>query len=274
MQVPIPVSHLFRPLDDMLQQLLRALSPDEWRLPTVAREWTVKDVASHLLDGNLRVLSIQRDRYYGEKPPAITSYQDLVAWLNRLNADWVVASRRLSPRVLTMLHELTGPPTCEFYENAPLWDDAPFAVSWAGEERSVNWMHLAREYTEKWHHHQQIRDATGRDGIMTHEFFFPVMDAFMRALPHTFRAVDAAAGTTVAVTITTAIGGTWHLVRRQREWQLEMPRDHDASVAIPPDIAWKLFSKSIRPAQIKDQVTIDGDKALAGNVLEMISVMA
>jgi len=33
------------------------------------------------------------------------------------------------------------------------------AVDWAEEMESKNWMAIAREYTEKWLHQQQIRDA-------------------------------------------------------------------------------------------------------------------
>src|SRR5688572_32295034 len=41
----------------------------------------------------------------------------------------------------------------------------------------------AREFTERWHHQQQIRLATNRPGIMTRELYYPVLDCFMRALP-------------------------------------------------------------------------------------------
>ena len=46
----------------------------------------VKDLASHLLDGNLRTLSMLRDDYAGEAPSDV-SYAGIVANLNRLNAD-------------------------------------------------------------------------------------------------------------------------------------------------------------------------------------------
>jgi hypothetical protein len=36
---------------------------------------------------------------------------------------------------------------------------APYGVSWAGEEKSANWFDTAREFTERWHHQQQIRLA-------------------------------------------------------------------------------------------------------------------
>jgi hypothetical protein len=36
--------------------LLRGLGPDDWGRPTACALWTVKDIAEHLLDGNLRRL--------------------------------------------------------------------------------------------------------------------------------------------------------------------------------------------------------------------------
>ena len=76
--------------------------------------------------------------------------------------------------------------------NADMNIQAPVSVAWAGEKHSINWFHIAREFTEKWHHQQQIRDAVGKPGIMTKEFFYPVMDTFMRGMPHRYRDVQAA----------------------------------------------------------------------------------
>jgi len=59
-------------------------------------------------------------------------------------------------------------------------------VSWAGEEESANWFDTAREFTERWHHQQQIRLAVNKPGIVTREFYFPVLDCFMRALPYAY----------------------------------------------------------------------------------------
>lgn len=60
---PIFVARLFRDVSRCLVTLLRALTEDEWHLPTLSSERRVKDIASHLLDGSLRRLSIQRDGY-------------------------------------------------------------------------------------------------------------------------------------------------------------------------------------------------------------------
>ncbi len=270
------VKHLFAELDEKLIQLLKSLKPEDWEKPTVAKLWRVKEVAAHLLDGNLRVLSIQRDRYFGEQPPASSAYPDLVNWLNQLNADWVKASKRISPGVLILLHEVTGPLVNAYYQSLDLKEKAIFPVAWAGEPESLNELHLAREYTEKWLHQQQIRDAVDKPGILNKTFFYPFIATFMLALPHTYKHIQAEIGTTIQLTITSDAGGTWLLQKEANYWSLQEQKNVNptAEVIIPPAIAWKLFSKSIRPDHVIGQVTIRGDYNLGKVALEMVAVMA
>lgn len=274
-QIPVDVVDLLPVLDKKLLDLLRSLTPAEWQQQTIARLWTVKDVAAHLLDSNIRILSAFRDGHFGE-PANINSYEELLQFLNGLNADWVKAMKRVSPQVLLLLHEITGPQFCSYFKTIDPFGISPFPVAWAGEANSYNWMEIAREYTEKWLHQQQIRDALGNRELMTKELFYPCMDIFMLALPHTFRHTDAAAGTTLRMTITSATGGNWYIVKTAAKWvlQKEVTGTVYAGVEIDPDISWKLFSKSLRPADVMHQISISGDHALAATALNMISVMA
>ena len=274
---PIDTRQLFRPLNEKLLELLRSLTPEDWTRPTVAKLWSVKDVTAHLLDTQIRTISSQGEKFTGETPPTSSAYAVLVTWLNGLNSDWVKAFRRVSPSVLVWLHEMTSEPVTVFYESQDLYKEANIAVSWMGEEKSINWMHVAREYTEKWHHQQQIRDATGREGIMTREFFFPMIDTFLRALPHAMRSADAPAGSIIRVNIQTDAGGDWYLGRNDSGWSFcarPVNDQYAATVSLSPEIAWKLFSKSIRPHQIAAFIRVEGDPALASAVLQMVSVMA
>lgn len=281
--IPIPVTHLFAKLDTLLIELLGTLQEDDWITPTLAGAWTVKDIAAHLLDTNLRVLSIQRDKYFGVQPPteALESYSGLVEWLDLLNHEWVTASKRISPRVLTMLLEVTGKETSTYYASTDPWATAPFAVAWAGEEQSYQWMHLAREYTEKWHHQQQIREALGCEKgqpsrLMTRELFYPCIATFLRGLPHTYRTVEAAPETIIEIIIDGDIGGRWYLKREKSSWNLAsettiLPR---TTVTLPPETAWKLFTRGISQKQAFSKVQIVGDESLGIPVLSMLSVMA
>ena len=274
--IPIPTAHLFPVLDDMLIELLRGLSAEEWHLPTVAKKWKVKDIAAHLLDVQLRELSIGRDGFYGETPGKLEGYDDLVKWLNHLNMSWTEANRRLSPRVLTDLLEIVCRQFTAYLQSLDPFGDAVFSVAWAGEERSPHWFHMARNYTEKFLHQQQIRNATGRDGLMTKTLYHPFISTFMQALPHTYRKTAADEGTSVIVTVDTEIGGSWCIIKTKKGWAFHEDHElsHAAVVNMSPDIAWQLFSKSMSPVEAVKKVTFSGDHALGKVALKMVSVMA
>ncbi|MBU7570253.1 MAG: maleylpyruvate isomerase N-terminal domain-containing protein [Flavobacterium sp.] len=268
--------HLFPILDAKLMELLQSLTADEWNMQTVAKHWKVKDVAAHLLDGNLRGLSTSRDNYFGEKPENIHSYQDLVDFLNQLNMSWTNATKRLSPQVITDLLESTGKAYYEHLKTLSPFDDAIFSVAWAGQATSPNWFHIAREYTEKFLHQQQIRDAVGKTGIMTRELFYPFIDTLIFALPHTFRDVNAETGTVVSIEVATDIGGIWSIIKTENGWNLDKSNNlqANAKLLIDPETAWKLFSKSWRPEQVIDKVKLDGERKLAKQALNLVAVMA
>jgi uncharacterized protein (TIGR03083 family) len=273
---PIFVVDLFPKLDARLIELLRSLSAADWERQTVAQLWRVKDVAAHLLDTNLRRLSIVRDGFFGEKPENADSWDGLVAFLNRLNADWVRASKRISPAVLIDLLEHTGREVNEFYRGLDPYAEALLPVAWAGEDRSLNWFEMAREYTERWHHQQQIRLAVDRPGIMERELYFPVLDTFMRALPFRYRKVAANDGSLIRFRITGEAGGTWFLIRSDGKWELvsESAGRLACDVEFSQEIAWRIFTKGIAKEAARPQITVAGDRELGLQVLNVIAVMA
>ena len=92
---PVDTTGLFAPLSAELVALLRGLAESDWSKPTVAGAWSVKDVAGHLLDGQLRRLAYGRDAHTG-RGPASGAYGDVVAFINELNATGVAYAARLS----------------------------------------------------------------------------------------------------------------------------------------------------------------------------------
>jgi len=273
---PVHLADRFAPLDTELIALLRGLGPDDWGRPTACALWTVKDIAAHLLDGNLRRLSFQRDGLPAEPDVPIHGYSDLVRYLDRLNAEWVSAARRISSPLLIDLLEHTGRQVAELFGR--LDPDAPalFPVAWAGETQSANWFDIGREYTERWLHQQQIRDAVGAPGLSSREWMHPVLDLFLRALPHRYRDVAAEPGTELHLAVEGAAGGDWTLRREAEAWRLYAgaSRAPAAGVRMDQDTAWRLFSKGLSPAEAREQVTVEGDQALGSVVLGALAVMA
>jgi len=272
---PILCAPLLRRVDEKLIELLLSLRTSEWDAQTVAPRWQVRDVAAHLLDTVLRKLSMVRDSWFVENVD-IRSPRDLVALVNRLNQEGVTVYRRLSPPVLIDMMKLACEQSASFHESLDPFAPAAFGVSWAGETRSPNWFDTARELTERWHHQQQIRVATDRPGIMTPELYHPVLDCFLRGLPHLYRDTDAASGTVVLIEIAGDCGGHWFLAKQSVKWELvrQGPADPATRVTIPQEIAWRVFTKGIDRDLARQQIKIEGDPVLGNRVLELTAVIA
>jgi uncharacterized protein (TIGR03083 family) len=261
-------------VDHELINLLDSLAPTEWDLQTIALLWKVRDVAAHLLDTSLRKLSMVRDACYVEAID-IRSPQDLVALVNRLNQEGVTVYRRLSPTVLIGLMKAACKESASFHESLDPFAPAAFAVSWAGETESLNWFDTARELTERWHHQQQIRLATNRPGIMIPELYHPVLDCFLRGLPHLYRDVNAPLGTVILFQISGDCGGQWFLSKGSADWGFakRAAPDPAARVTIPQELAWRLFTKGVDREAAREQVEMEGDRNLSEPILHLTAIV-
>jgi len=267
---------LFRPLNQKLLSLLNILSKEDWNKKTVARNWTIKDVAAHLLDGNIRTISVYRDGLTLKPDIKMNGYDDLVTFLNHLNEEWVNAMKRVSTDFITDLLSETHQDYLICLEKLNPNAQSLFSVAWAGEEVSANWFHVAREYTEKWHHQQQIRDAVGQQGILTKELYKPVLDTFMRALPFKYKDIKTSSGACIELSIESEAGGKWWLERKNDHWILCNKKNLEPHVriSIPIDLSWRLFTKAVKYETVKDAISIEGDQNLAMPAVKMITVMA
>jgi uncharacterized protein (TIGR03083 family) len=263
----------FAPLTTHLLALLAELRDDEWTRPTAAPHWSVKDVAAHLLGGDVGILSRERDRFHASVT-RVETYTQLVTLINELNEEWVRAAKRISPRLLCEMLEFFAPRVERYFASLDM-HALGGPVSWAGPDPAPVWFDVAREFTERWHHQQQIRDATGRSPLYDPYLFAPVLDTFVRVLPHTFRSAVVPTGTTVRFEISGEAGGVWFLCRHGSGWTLDAePLDTPAThVTVPQDTAWRVFTKGIERGRARELATVDGDERLAALALAATSII-
>ena len=269
---PVHVTDLFEPMLDQLLQLLRLLSEREWSLTTSCTGWMVKDVALHLLGGEIDQLSRGRDK---DTSSILPPGPDLVSRINAHNQLWQDASRRMSPRLICDLLDFTGHEVIHYFKSLHLME-MNGSVSWAGPDPAPVWLDVAREYTERWHHQQHIREAVQQPGLTEAAFLTPVLDTFVRALPYTFRSVEAPENTVIGLIVTDEAGQSWFLLRKEAQWSLfiETSLPSGATVTIDQETAWKLFTKGIAKEDAMRKASIEGNQELAASIFEVVSIIA
>ncbi len=286
---PVPdldTAPLFTPLRTELTALLRDLEPADWDAPTVAGAWRVRDIVAHLLDGELRTLAAHRDGHPLATAGSVRDYADVIALVQRLNAEGVTAGRHWSPRILIDLLDMSGAWMTAFI--ATLDPEAPalFAVAWAGEAISTNRFDTAREYTERWHHQMQIRLAIGDRGqhrtLLAERYAAPLLETAVRVLPHAYGELAAVHGTTIAILVDSHADvldapwrRSWTLRRENGSWRLYSGTAVDPTLRVTagPNAWWRLFFNALAPEDVTDAFDIQGDRTLAEPLWRARSVM-
>ena len=273
----IEVRRLFPELYSELIELLQKLSPDEWNYPTSNSKWNIKDIVSHLIDTDLRRISYQRDQMIPPTPDKkIENTTQLVEYLNHLNNCWIVAAKRLSPNTLIDLLKYIKVEIPKLLSSLDMDSKALFPVWWAGEEESKCWFDIAREYTEKWYHQQQIREAIGKPLLVEQKWIHPLIDTFVRGLVPTIyqNIYPDKNNISVLLEVEDILEGKW-ILKKNISWELFVGEeiDYTSKVVMNADTTWRMFTKNISKEDAKKRITIYGDINLGQVILELTTVM-
>jgi uncharacterized protein (TIGR03083 family) len=275
---PIYTAHLLAPIHRELVALLHSLDSSQWLSPTSAGQWRVRDVVAHLLDGDLRRLSYHRDGLPQPEIATLGTYNDVLGYLNKLNDTWVAVADRFSPRLLTQLVDGVGRQAVDFLASLPPHEAAHWPVSWAGEGRSENWMDVSRNYTEYWHHQQQIREAVGKPLLNDTRWLQPVIALGVRAIPPALEHSAAGVGAIIHINVTGPAGGRWWLKHEDGDWMLSekapAPRtEATATIEVEAEDAARIWYAGRRPQPAAVRARISGDAGLAEAVLMARALM-
>ncbi len=253
-----------------LTELLAGLQPADWDRPSPCPGWSVLGLCCHLVGDDLGALARHRDAHYGTPGPPGAQF---VAWLDELQAEWVRAARRLSPRIVADLLRWAGPQITEtFRQEDPRARSA--SVSWAGSGPVPAWLDQARELSEYWIHRQQILQALGRPSDLRADLAGPVLDGLRLAYPHRLAEASSRPGDTVVIHVTGPVTRTWCLVAAASGWEF---RDRPgglvvASLATDTEQAWRLLTNNL-PAAGKADLEASGDDTITSILLRTRAII-
>jgi uncharacterized protein (TIGR03083 family) len=256
-----------------LNELLAGLNGADWERPSPCPGWTVLGLCCHLVGDDLGLLARHRDGYYGTPGPDGATEVELVAWLDELQAEWVRATRRLSPRIAAGLLRWAGPQIAAAFRR-----EDPHArtalVSWAGPAPVPKWLDQARELSEYWIHRQQILQALSRPSDLRADLAEPVLDGLRWAYPHRLAQARAQPGDTVAITVTGPVTLTWRLIATASGWEFgDQPGPRVvASLTMTTEQAWRLLTNNL-PAAGKAPLPASGDTPIISILLQTRAII-
>lgn len=263
----VDVREAIRRQRERLLGLIGSLGQAQWNASTAAPAWTVKDVVLHLLGGELSWLARTRDGEMAGLVPMSTGHAEFVRGLDQHNQRWVDAARMLSPQLIIDLLQWSGEQFDRFLGTVDLTQ--PSSVYWAGD--APLWFDLAREFTERWVHYQQIREAAcpGPDDTEDDRYLPLVLRTFVWGFPHQYRP-PAPDGTTVALEIRGI--GSWALTRAGGGWILDEVQTAApaASLRMTGDAAWRLLTGA---RYNSSAVQLSGDQNLADALLAVRGII-
>jgi hypothetical protein len=282
---------------ERLLDLLAGLSDAEWGSPTAAPQWSVKDIALHLIDVDLSWMARFRDHDRSGFIPESSGHEAFVRGLAQRNQQWIDGARVMSPRLIVDMMRWSGGQLDAALATVEL--SRPSSVYWAGE--TPLWFDLAREFTERWVHFQQIREAVARlrpgqgpherrasepDELPASEGHHPggvdrsaedpdrylplIVRTFMWGFPHQYQA-PAPTGTTIGLEVDGV--GVWSLTRSDHgDWDLDegRPAEPAAGLRITGDAAWRLLTGA--PYDLT-QAQLSGEPALAQALLQVRGII-
>ncbi len=258
---PGDISALFGLERWRLLDLLKSLKPTDWSRDTPCPGWKVLGLVSHLVNGDLGILSRDRDDYLGTRPPDGADESEFIEWLDELMKDWVSATRGLSPRVAIDLLSWSGTQIVEHFAAQDQMARTA-RIQWAGPEPSPVWLYQTRELSEFWIHRQQVLDALDREPDLRSDVLGPVLDGLRWAYPYRLASQKRPLEDTVTIDISGPVAATWHVVASEQGWNFaEATGNQVATIAMSTDEAWRLLTNNLSPER-QAALTTSGDSFL------------
>jgi len=113
-----------------------------------------------------------------------------------------------------------------------------------------------------------IRAAVGERGrpvvLLAPKYLVPLLETSVRVLPHAYRAVPAAEGTTITLRLPSDPPLAWTLRREDANWRLyrgEAARP-TARVTSEPDALWRLFFNALPADEASQAFAVEGPEEL------------
>jgi uncharacterized protein (TIGR03083 family) len=242
--------------------LLVTLPPEEWARPTCLPGWSVQDVVSHIVGGEMGLT--------GEAPPVTTN--DVKAFdhvhndIGAINEYWVDWLRTEPPaQVLVRFRDATARRAEALESMSPADFDTP---SWtpSGQDTYARYMRI--RLFDCWMHEQDIRYALGRLGNEDGLCAEMSLDEITAALGYVVgKRAGAPDGSSVTFRLTGPVERSIHVVVEGRARVVDsLPGPATTTLVLPSSLFARLCGGRTQVADRLSEIQFEGDSELGSRV--------
>lgn len=239
---------------------LSGLEPADWQRRTPCPDWRVHDLVAHLWGAELAFLARFRD---GWAPGLPDAGDDLTAAIDAHNARWVAACRVVSPAQLLAGLRASGAETAVYLGHTDL--SAPGeTIRWIGTDVMPLGMCAARELTERFIHHDQLRRALDQPTYEDPDVVGAVVDAMIHAAPARLASAPASEGAVVQIAVGGAVRRRWRFVFDGQRWQPSADAEATPAASMRADALdlVRLWSGGLSPGEQVTRIDLTGEPRL------------
>lgn len=250
----------------VLETLLGELADSDWPRPTPCPGWDVRAQVAHIIGTESMLAKIDPPAGAGEATPGEHIRNDIGAF----NEQWVQGLADATPDAMR----------ARFAEVVAVREQALAALTdaeWSEEGftpagRDTHGRFMRIRVFDMWMHEQDIRDAVGRPGHEEGPVVELVLDEMEGALGFVVgKKAGAPAGTSVTFELTGPSGRTRHVAVGERAAVVDaLDGPADVTLRMPIGVFTRLAGGRQLDRDLVAEVDVDGDAALAGQILANI----
>lgn len=249
-----------------IRELVSTFDEDDWGAQTPCPGWSSRDIIAHII-GTESMLAGEQTPSSGDEMPSFVRNE-----IGELNQAWIEHFRDVdTAELLDRFDAISGSRA----ETLRAMSDADFfAESWTPEGTGTYAKFMRIRIFDCWMHEQDLRDATSAPGGMESPAASIAVEEMIGKLGYVVgKRASAPERSTLTLRLTGAAGRTVSVAVEGRARLLdEALIDPTVALEMPAGVFARLYGGRVAPADVSNDIRIDGDGELAQRVLRELAV--
>ena len=249
-----------------IRELVSTFDENDWDAQTPCPGWSSRDIIAHIIGTESMLAGEQAPASRGDTPSFVRNE------IGELNQAWIDHFRGAEAAELV---EQFDQITRSRDETLRAMADEDFhAESWTPEGKGTYAKFMRIRIFDCWMHEQDLRDAVSAPGGMDSPAATIAIEEMLGKIGYIVgKRASAPEGSTLTLRLTGAAGRTVFVAVEGRARLIEDgPAEPTAALTMPAGVFARLYGGRVAPAEVTNDIQIDGDGELAQRVLSELAV--